>query len=395
MEHYLSGEAMTRRRAGEADGDERVLRARGRGDGQDHQGAARDARAPGGGAGRRRHHLPGLSRRRRVPAYARRLLGLPELDGDAAPRHREPAPALHPRGARGPSDLTETLPDASLDQLFREARTRNAWHDKDVPDALLHEHRRSREARTDVRQLQPGALRLRQIARGEGAAEAASLGRQPRQDHEGAGLRHHRLRPRLLRASAEAVSAHRRQELVRRQAARRSPTPPSATARCKAPISSWRRGRSGSIAARCRASTMRASTGISSPAPSVKSNFLCNLGYGDDSRPAGRARRASPSTRWRASFKKPPMNILALDTSMGACSAAVLCADDGARAASCAARRDAARPRRGADADGGRGAWPRPASARQRSRPDRGDGRTRQLHRRAHRHRRRARAWRS
>ena len=45
---------------------ERVLRARGRGDGQDHQGAARDPRAPGRGPGRRRHHLPGLSRRRRV-----------------------------------------------------------------------------------------------------------------------------------------------------------------------------------------------------------------------------------------------------------------------------------------------------------------------------------------
>jgi 3-hydroxypropanoate dehydrogenase len=35
--------------------------------------------------------------------------------------------------------LTEPLPDACLDQLFRDARTRGAWHDKDVPDALLHE----------------------------------------------------------------------------------------------------------------------------------------------------------------------------------------------------------------------------------------------------------------
>jgi len=35
--------------------------------------------------------------------------------------------------------LTDKLPDASLDQLFRDARTRGAWHDKDVPDALLHE----------------------------------------------------------------------------------------------------------------------------------------------------------------------------------------------------------------------------------------------------------------
>lgn len=35
--------------------------------------------------------------------------------------------------------MTDKLPDTSLDQLFREARTRGAWHDKDVPDALLHE----------------------------------------------------------------------------------------------------------------------------------------------------------------------------------------------------------------------------------------------------------------
>jgi 3-hydroxypropanoate dehydrogenase len=34
--------------------------------------------------------------------------------------------------------LTGKLPDACLDQLFREARTHNAWRDKPVPDALLH-----------------------------------------------------------------------------------------------------------------------------------------------------------------------------------------------------------------------------------------------------------------
>ena len=31
------------------------------------------------------------------------------------------------------------LPDASLDQLFRDARTRGAWHDKYLPDSLLNE----------------------------------------------------------------------------------------------------------------------------------------------------------------------------------------------------------------------------------------------------------------
>ena len=31
------------------------------------------------------------------------------------------------------------LPDSCLDQLFREARTHNAWQERDVPDDLLHQ----------------------------------------------------------------------------------------------------------------------------------------------------------------------------------------------------------------------------------------------------------------
>ena len=34
--------------------------------------------------------------------------------------------------------MTGKLPDTCLDQIFREARTHNAWRDQDVPDALLH-----------------------------------------------------------------------------------------------------------------------------------------------------------------------------------------------------------------------------------------------------------------
>jgi len=34
--------------------------------------------------------------------------------------------------------LTGPLPELSLDQLFRDARTNIAWLDKPVPDALLH-----------------------------------------------------------------------------------------------------------------------------------------------------------------------------------------------------------------------------------------------------------------
>jgi 3-hydroxypropanoate dehydrogenase len=35
--------------------------------------------------------------------------------------------------------LTDKLPDAALAQLFHDARTHNAWGDKDIPDSLLHE----------------------------------------------------------------------------------------------------------------------------------------------------------------------------------------------------------------------------------------------------------------
>ncbi len=35
--------------------------------------------------------------------------------------------------------MTGKLPSPCLDQLFRDARTHNAWRDTDVPDALLHE----------------------------------------------------------------------------------------------------------------------------------------------------------------------------------------------------------------------------------------------------------------
>ena len=35
--------------------------------------------------------------------------------------------------------MTERLPDAAFAQLFGDARTHNAWRERDVPDALLHE----------------------------------------------------------------------------------------------------------------------------------------------------------------------------------------------------------------------------------------------------------------
>ena len=141
--------------------------------------------------------------------------------------------------------------------------------------------RRSHEDGPDRQQLPARAPRVREIEGGQGAPEAAPERRQRRQDHGGAGVRHHRLRPEVLRAPAEGPGpAERLSRTSRSKRARWR----CATARCRAAISSWRRARSGSIAGPCRASTMPASTRSSSPAPTSKSNFLCNLGYGD---PAG------------------------------------------------------------------------------------------------------------
>lgn len=42
------------------------------------------------------------------------------------------------REQRKPDDMTDALSDAALAQLFLDARTQNAWIKKDVPDSLLH-----------------------------------------------------------------------------------------------------------------------------------------------------------------------------------------------------------------------------------------------------------------
>ena len=109
MEHFMSGAPLVRSdaEAGEAPGrGGGVLRSGGRRDGRDHQGPDRDARAPGGGQRRRRHHVPRLQGRRRLSRHEGRLLGLPVLDRHAAPRHPEPAAPFRAGRRRGAADLT-------------------------------------------------------------------------------------------------------------------------------------------------------------------------------------------------------------------------------------------------------------------------------------------------
>ena len=95
MEHYVSG-APVAEVANDGASEPTIPRTK---PSSIHQGAIGDARAPGSGPGRRRHHLLGLPRRRRLSAHARSLLRLPQLHGNAAARHREPTSAFLPRGA--------------------------------------------------------------------------------------------------------------------------------------------------------------------------------------------------------------------------------------------------------------------------------------------------------
>ena len=108
MEHFMSG-APVMAIGGQATADraEQAGEFYDKADERDrrhHQGTAGDARAPGGGPGRRRHHLPRLRERHRVPAHEGRLRRLPVIDGDAEARHPEPASPFRAGSAAGRAD---------------------------------------------------------------------------------------------------------------------------------------------------------------------------------------------------------------------------------------------------------------------------------------------------
>ena len=105
MEHFMSGAPLVRDEAGAAaEGADEFFEAEGFRDGRHHQGADRDAGAPGGRQRRRRHHVPRLQGGGRLPRHEGRLLGLSVLDRDAAARHPEPAAPLRSGRGRGQAD---------------------------------------------------------------------------------------------------------------------------------------------------------------------------------------------------------------------------------------------------------------------------------------------------
>ncbi len=233
--------------------------------------------------------------------------GCPSSTHHAAQRHREHAAPLHPRSLGGRSCLSVRLHwnllrprsriraskqgapvssavnDDALETLFRKARTHRNWRPGQVtPQMLMAIYDLARWGPT-TNNTSPARFVFIVSPDGEGAAEAASHQGQCRADHARAGDRDHRLRPQILREDGQAQrQSHRAGNLDAEDPGRARSSRPSATAAFRAAISSWPRARSGSIAVRCRASTMRASTRNSSPARRSKSNFLCNLGFGDE-----------------------------------------------------------------------------------------------------------------
>ena len=89
--------------------------------------------------------------------------------------------------------MSHAINDEALDVIFREARTQNKWQDKPVSPALLMAVYDLMRWGPTSANMSPGANRFRRLERSEGAAEAAPVGRQPRQDDGGAGDRDHRL----------------------------------------------------------------------------------------------------------------------------------------------------------------------------------------------------------
>jgi 3-hydroxypropanoate dehydrogenase len=89
--------------------------------------------------------------------------------------------------------LTGKLSDTCLDQLFREARTHNAWRDEDVSDALLHKLVDLVKLGPTSANCSPARFVFVKSREAKERLKPHLLRRQPREDYEGAGLRHHRL----------------------------------------------------------------------------------------------------------------------------------------------------------------------------------------------------------
>ena len=86
----------------------------------------------------------------------------------------------------------DTLDAAALDQLFRSARTHNAWLDRTVPDTKLQELYDLLKCGPTSANSSPARFVFVRTAEGKARLKPALRG-QPGQDHDRAGHRHRRL----------------------------------------------------------------------------------------------------------------------------------------------------------------------------------------------------------
>ena len=174
---------------------------------------------PSARSGRAPNSRRGCSGRRQRPSPAPRAIapGRGPRPHHASHRHgrtRRPPPYPHLQER----STMPTIDTAALHQLFLDARTQNGWRDEPVTDAELEHLFDLMKMGPTSANCSPGPVPLRALAGGEGAAVALHGARQRREDAHRAGHRDHRLRPRVLRQAAAALPAHRRAQLVRRQA---------------------------------------------------------------------------------------------------------------------------------------------------------------------------------
>ena len=172
----------------------------------------------------------------------------------------------------------------SLDTLLRSARTHNVFQDKPVSEDQLRQIHAIMKCGPDLAELAAGARGVREDEGGQGEAPARAQPGQHRQDHGCAGDGDHRLRFALLRAPAADLPAQ--------SGGARTTTPARARKRYTlrtAFRNSTLQGAYLIIAVRAVGLDVGAMSGFNNamvdqaffPDGRFKSNFLCNIGYGD------------------------------------------------------------------------------------------------------------------
>ena len=202
--------------------------------------------------------------------------------------------------------MSKVVNDEGLDLLFRSARTHNVWLDQPVDDALLRAGLRPGEDGPTSANMCPMRIVFVKSKDSEGETEAGARCRQRGQDHGRSGHSHHRHGHPLLREAAEPVPACGRKRVVQRLAGERARVHRAAKL-----LASGRVLHAGgrSLGLDCGPMSGFKTQKVDAAffaGTTVKSNFLCNLGYGDNQAlPALAALEASRKhARW--SEMRPP-----------------------------------------------------------------------------------------